>query len=371
MITPSSQNSSVGISQIRKMMGTRKENDINLGLGELGFPTPDIIVQTAQNILATERIGYTENSGLAQTKSTVATYYKSNNPNGICICTGAQEALFATLATYCKKGDKVLVANPTFLAYQSVIKLNSGTPISFNLDRKNGFRFSVKSFQKALDKGAKIVVLNTPSNPTGVAFSKTDMRQIVDIVKPRDTLLIVDEIYRELYHKTKPASFFGKADNIIVISGLSKSHIASGFRLGWLASSNQKLVKPIITTHQYLVTCASYISQRLAQELLLTDVLSPIRAVLKTNLGLVRELFGRYHNFSLAPSDSHPFAFVKVPIDDVEFANNLQKMGVTTICGSAFGSQARGYIRINYALETALLKTALLRIQRFIENETF
>lgn len=349
-------------------MQNQQPNSINLGLGELQFPTPRPIVEITKKVVETERITYTKNAGLQELRKSVAESYGSNSLKSVCVCCGAQEALFVSMATYVDVGDKVLISNPTFLAYKSLTHLLGGKVETFNLNKK--FKLDKNEFELAVKKDIKVVVLNSPSNPTGVSFMEDEIDFIVKLTKQLGIILIVDEIYIELFKGKKQKSFFGKADNVLVVGGLSKSHLMTGYRIGWVVSSNIKLVKPIIPTHQYLTTCAPYISQKVAQEVLSTPFIYEYKDIMKTNLQKLSELLKNYgKKFQILKSDSYPFAFVKVSTDDSLFSKKLLSYGVTVIPGSAFGSLGKGYLRISLAVEQKLFEQALKRIKKFINNE--
>ena len=346
-------------SKIRKIFDRAPKNAIDLGLGEIQFQTPKNLTDYAKNILDNETLKYTPNAGLTELHEKIAEHYAINFTENICVTVGAEEAIFATLFSHLNPNDEVLLANPAFIVYDSIVKMLGGTAVKFDLDATDNFRVNKKSFLQNISNKTKIVILNNPSNPTGVSFTNNEMNFIVNECKKRDVLLIVDEIYSELYLQNRPKSFLKIYKNVIVISGLSKSHCMSGWRVGWCISQNSALIKPIIKSHQFICTCAPSLSQKIAVKAFSFEN-SEIRKKLRKNYSFARKCIEtNIPKLKMIKPDSAPYIFVKTDFDDVQLTEKLLRNGVIVMPGSIFGENGKTFLRLNYGLEKGILRKGL------------
>ena len=251
-------------SVIRQVFDRALPGSINLGLGEPDLPTPDVIRRAAVKVITDEQNGYTSHAGLKALREKVAGDYPhlESNPNRVIITAGSQEALYLALLSLVDDGDEVLLPNPGFVAYPTIVRMAGGTAKFYRLPAANGFAFDAEEFRRALTPQTKVVVCISPSNPTGRTLSRADVVAIADAVRDHGAYLISDEIYRELYYTDeRPESMASFYDRTIVISGLSKSMSMTGWRLGWLGG-DEAVVRAALVLHGYVTTCASTVSQK-------------------------------------------------------------------------------------------------------------
>ncbi len=355
---------SIKKSLIRQIFDSAPKNSINLGLGEIQFPTPKILCEYAKEILDDKNIRYTPNAGLPELRETIANYYQNTIPaENVCVTCGAEEAIYATLASILNPEDEVLLANPCFLAYSSIIEMLYGIPVYFDLNPQHNFSLDKKSFLNGISSKTKAVLLNNPSNPQGISFSRKEIEFILETCNRNNILIIVDEIYRELFLFEKNSSFLELTENAIVISGVSKSHCMTGWRLGWAASHQKELTDRIIATHQYICTCAPFLSQKTAVKAFSEEGMKSaeqIRIKLKRNYEFLIKFFNDNHiKYKALKSSSSPYFFVNFGIDDRKISRELIDNGVIVIPGTAFGSKGKNWIRINYGVEKEILKKGL------------
>jgi aspartate/methionine/tyrosine aminotransferase len=351
------------ISLIRKLINKAPENAINLGLGEIQFSTPKFLLEYAKEVLNDGRIHYTPNAGLPELCETIAGYYNISFADNICITVGAEEAIFATLFSYLDPGDEVLIANPSYLAYKTIIEIIGGVPVYFDLDPKKDFKLDKNSFLASISNSTKMVILNNPSNPLGINFSADEIEFIIEICIQKNIIIVVDEVYRELFLQEKPDSLFERKGNIIVISGLSKSHCMTGWRIGWAISNKQELIQPIITVHQYICTCAPFLSQKVAVKALSVEGLKAnkvIRKRLRSNREFILKKIKSFsQDIYILPNTSSPYLFVNLQLNDLLFAERLCASGVIVVPGCAFGNKGKGWLRINYGIEIKSLEQGI------------
>ena len=361
----------IDISEIRKIFDKTPEDSINLGLGEIQFPTPKIFTEYAREILQDGNIHYTPNAGLKELRQSIANYYENQiNYENVCVTVGAEEAVFASIFCFINPGDEVLLANPTFVTYETFLKMTGGKAKYFDLDPDNNFSLDKNSFLEKITDKTKMVILTNPSNPLGITFSPEEIKFIVSTCSEKNILLLVNEIYRELYIHKKPSTMLDQYKNIIIISGISKSYCMTGWRLGWVVSKSKELITPIISAHQYICTCAPLISQKVA-----VKALSPEGVKAKENLRLlllenrnyiINFLKENLTECKILINSSSPYLFVNFGIDDKKLCMDLVGGGVIVIPGSVFGSNGAGWIRISYGLKIEYLKAAMRKVYKIL-----
>jgi aspartate aminotransferase len=362
---------SVKKSAIREIFDSSPVDAVNLGLGEIQFPLPDFLKQIAAEIVSSKKIGYSTNAGLIELRKAICDYYQHEFNDNVCVTAGAEEALFATLFSYLNKGDEVLIADPTFLAYKTIVEMLGAKAASFSLDPQNEFAVNEKSLRTAATAKTKAIILCNPSNPLGITLKDHEIDLIVDICRENNILLIVDEVYRELFLNELPRSFMNTDLDAIIISSLSKSHCMSGWRIGWAISKQQELIAPIIKAHQYICTCAPTVSQQLAIEALSTEGIKAkeeIRLQLLENRIIAIDYLNS-NTIEYLPNTSSPYLFIKINSYDWNVAKELSQNGVVVIPGSAFGSNGKGFIRINYGIEQYQLLLGLKIFSNYLKDK--
>ncbi len=359
-------------SEIRKIFDKAPVDSINLGLGEIQFPTPKILTDYAQEILEEGDINYTSTAGLRELREAISGYYNKSIPDNVCVTVGAEEAIFATSFSFINPGDEILIANPTFLAYKTIIQIVGGIPVYFDLDPENNFELKKDSFIQKISSKTKMVILNNPSNPLGICYKSDEINFIIKTCIENDILIVVDEVYRDLFLEKKQDTFLNLKGKIIVISGLSKSLCMTGWRIGWAISNHPELIKPITVVHQYICTCAPYISQRVAIKALSKEGLKAqedIRITLKQNHNLLTKFIKeKFPDSKFLSNTSSPYLFINFGINDVVLSKKSIEKGLIIIPGSTFGSNGKNWMRINYGLEKNKLINGLLKLKKIIYN---
>ncbi len=356
---------------IRKISDRAKPGSISLGLGEPDLPTPDVIIREAVRVIQEEKSGYTLQAGLPALRELVAGDYPHMNlsPEQVVITAGSQEALYLTLMTLIEPGDEVLMPNPGFIAYPMITRMAGGHARLYELPAKNDFGFDLESFKSQLSPRTKVVICISPSNPTGRALSKDDLRAMADAVSASgsDAFIISDEIYRELYYAAeRPASISEFYPRTIVVSGLSKSMRMTGWRIGWLAGE-EAVMRVALVLHGYVVTCASSVSQKAAIAAW-TDEAAVARAEMRAIfLGRRDHLLGLLRNelgLRCVTPDGAFYTMVDVSRygDSLRVAEAGLEQGVVTIPAAAFGSEGQGFLRISFCANEAKLSEGVRRL---------
>lgn len=343
----------IELSLLRRMMADAPSHAINLALGELSFDFPESLRDKACELLTGANPAYTPNAGLPSLRAAVAEYLGYPDPANILICNGAEEALYITLQGLVNEGDNIAIPDPDYPAYPTLVSLASGNSIrlSFAGDLC-GIDFE---FWEGLLTGCKALLLSHPSNPSGFRFSAFEFEQLAQILNRHRVILIVDEIYKDLYFDFPYEPDYTIINRVIRIGGLSKSHLMSGWRIGWLAGSIPEVTE-LTKLKQYISTCAAWPSQKLGEYALTQcSLVDDVRCQLSDNRNLCLATLpsAKVH----APM-AGPYMMLRCP-DGLEYAKDLLYKGIITVPGIAFGDVAQGYVRINIGVNPPLLERAL------------
>lgn len=345
---------------------------INLALGELGYPMPEALKEQAIQILRDGNPVYTPNAGLPELRESIACDYGSGvTAEQICVCNGAEEALFLSLLALLNPGDTIAIPDPDYTAYPALAKILEANVLRLPFMRDfGGINWTI--WEDILKSGVKMVLLSAPSNPSGFCFSALEARQFADICTRYGVIVIVDEIYARLYFSLPAPSLRSYIPQLICIGGLSKSHCMSGWRLGWVMAPAH-IAPAIIKARQYVSTCSHWLSQKLA-----IYALSPVglqqAELIRRQLSASRKLCLAHFSQALpqgisayhAP-EAGPYIMLKAD-DDLIYADSLAKRGLITVPGRAFGHSAKGWIRLNIGVEQTLLSESLIRLYATGDN---
>jgi aspartate aminotransferase len=348
-VTPAKRFADIEISLIRQINALATPLSINLGIGEPNVEPDENLRKLAVEVAANGSWHYTPNPGTLSLRKLIAGD-SAFGPNEVCVTAGTEEALFSIFQAYVDPGDEVLVPNPGFLAYATLARIAGATPVTYDFEPPD-WRVDINALLKKITPKTKLIVVNSPSNPLGSVIDSETLRKIADA----GPLVVSDEVYREIWYDGKPASMLGLSDNVIVVGGMSKSHAMTGLRLGWVIA-REAVMKPIVTAHQYIATCASSFSQSLAEEILRRpdwnrSWLDSIRAQFRKQRDAALSAIEREIEVTIPAPAGAFYAFVPVPAcDTVTFAKTLATdAAVLVIPGVAFGSLGEGFVRISYA----------------------
>lgn len=341
---------------IRQIFEKALPGSINFGLGEPDLPTPDFLCREAARVTLEEQNGYTSHAGLLELREKVAAIYSHLDltPNHVCITVGSQEAMTAAFLAVVDDGDEVLIPNPSFPAYENCVRLTGGVPVFYRMPREKDFAFDVDEFKSKISPKTKAAVIISPSNPTGRILTNQDLKEIAKVLEGTGIYLISDEIYSDLYFtEEKPLSASVYYDRTLIVSGLSKSLSMTGWRLGWLASSQIDVIRAALIVHGFLTVCTSTISQKaalLAWTKEAEEAKAKAREIYKKRGELLIDLIGRELGLRCTKPEGafYTMADVRSFGDDLEIAERFLQNRVITVPGIAFGSESKGFLRISF-----------------------
>ena len=355
---------------------------IKLTLGEPDMAAPEHVKQAAIRSIEEDDSHYAPQMGKPELLEAISDYIQNTrdvhyDPQTEIIATvGATEALDATLFAILNTGDKVVVPTPIFSLYFPLIEMTGATVVQVDTSADN-FVLTPEKLEEVLEeegKGVKAVILNYPSNPTGREYPQEVLAGLAEVIKKHNLYAIADEIYSELVYGVEHYSIATMIpERTIFISGLSKSHAMTGYRLGYVAAP-AKIMANISKMHAFLVKTVTNNVQVAAAEALTNGLDDPLefRKIYQHRRDLLvaglKEL-----GFEMLTPEGAFYLFAKIPTqfgtDDVAFAKQLAKeakVGVTP--GSAFGKGGDGYVRLSYASSDENLTEAIKRIGEFLNH---
>ena len=355
----------IEISGIRRCFESAKPGSVNLGLGQPDFDTPAHIKRAAIKAIEMGQCGYTSNCGVPELREALAEKFRRENlidctADDILVTSGASEALFLAIAALVDRGEEVLVGDPSFLSYAELTKLVGARPVSVPLDEN--LRLAPEAVEERITEKTRMIIINSPSNPTGSVQTGEQMRAIAEIADDEDIALLSDEVYEHFIYRGEHVSPARFAENVITVNAVSKTYAMTGWRLGYLAARSGA-IEQLLKIHQYIQACASSISQAAALEAVCgpQDCVHQMRDEFRARRDLLVAGF-REMGVELTEPDGAFYLFPRVGDGDL-MAERLAQAGVITVPGSAFGVGGREHIRISYAASRANLEEALRRMK--------
>ena len=249
---PAQRLDGIELSLIRQINALATPLSVNLGIGEPNIEPDETLREMARRATSVPW-RYSPNPGHLSLRKKIAEGTSYDAKSEVCVTAGTEEALYAIFQAYVNPGDEVLVPNPGFISYATVAKLCGATPVPYDLEPPD-WTLDVRKLR--FTSKTKLVVVNSPSNPLGSVVDDKTLTAIARAAENHDALVVSDEVYRELWFESPPPSMSGRSPNAIVVNGMSKSHSMTGLRMGWILA-REDVMKPIVTAHQYIATCAS------------------------------------------------------------------------------------------------------------------
>lgn len=356
---------------------------IGLGLGEPDFVPPPHVLEGVKQALDCGKTHYTLTVGISELREALAEkakreYGLTYNPETeILVTVGGTQAIFLALMALTNSGDEVLVPDPGFVCYQPSILMAGGTPVSMPALEENEFRLNAEVVMSHVTDKSRIMIVNSPNNPTGAVLSYNDLASLAKLAVERDLIVISDEVYERItYDGVKHyclASFPGMRERTLVVGSFSKTYAMTGFRIGYVLGPEQ-LIAPMMLVHQFSVACVSGPAQHAAVAALKgpQDFINDMVAEFDRRRKLLHRRLNEIEGFSciLPKGAFYAFANIKEFGEPSEsFAEFLLNTGkVVTVPGSAFGKYGEGYLRFSYATAYDKIEEALDRIERVVKE---
>lgn len=373
-------------SPIRKFFDIVKtmEGAISLGIGEPDFVTPWHIRDAAICSINNGDTSYTANAGTLELREAISRYLAmrfslSYGVSDIIVTVGASEAIDLAMRALINPGDEVIIPDPSYISYAPNVTLVYGKAVALPTFAQDGFIITPDNLKNAITSKTKALILPYPNNPTGGIMTREQLQAIAEVLKDTNIVVIADEIYGELTYDgthTSIAELPGMKERTILISGFSKAYAMTGWRIGYIAA-DARLISPMLKIHQYVIMCASTMSQAAAQEALVSNMENGFEDVIKMRNSY--NMRRRYIYKSLNDMGLTCFepkgAFYVFPcikssgLSSQDFAQQLlQKYKIAVVPGDAFGPSGEGYVRCSYASSIENIREAMKRISYFLED---
>lgn len=367
-------------SGVRRMFELAKKypDAINLTLGEPGFVTPKHIIDAGIKSLSEGKTKYTPNAGIKELRDAIA--YKLFHENGIkcdpdknlIVTAGATQALMLAMVTLVNPGDEVILQGPNWPDYMGQIDMVNAKAVFAKVDESNGFKMTADIIEPLITDKTKLIIINSPSNPTGGVLDFDDLKEIAELVKKYKIFIISDEPYEKLVYdgftQKSLASIDGLEDYALTINSFSKTFAMTGFRVGYICA-NEKITENLIKLHENMIASVPEPMQMAAVEAVYNggDDVKEMVEYYNRNRHLIVEGLNRINGFSCVMPKGAFYVFPSIrdfgksSKDAAEYI--LEKTHVVTSPGDAFGPLGEGYIRICYASKYEDIKEALGRME--------
>ncbi len=372
----------IAITTLANDLKAKGEDIISFSAGEPDFDTPQVIKDAAIEALAQGKTKYTAVAGIIELREAIAKKLKRDNsleydPSQIIVSNGAKQSLFNLFASLIDEGDEVIIPSPYWVTYPEIVKFFGGKSIIIETDDLSNFKITPKQLKEAISPKTKLLVLTTPSNPTGSLYTKDELEKLADVLKDTDILVASDEMYEKLvYEETFTAAASINKDmfeRTITINGLSKSVAMTGWRMGYLATPKKELISSMIKLQSQSTSNINTITQYASIPALdgsADEDIEYMREKFQKRRDLAIDLFSKCDKLSVIKPSGAFYLFVnikKIEENSLLFCEKLLKeKGVAVIPGIGFGSD--GYFRFSFATSEDNIKEGIKRIIEFCEN---
>jgi len=361
----SSRVESIDISGIRKVFEGAGRDAVNLGLGQPDFDTPEHIKRAAIDAIESGFTGYTANLGIPELREALALKFRRENhfePGEVIVTSGASEALHLAMMAMVDRGDEVLVPDPGFVSYSALAKLAEGKCIGVPL---RNLRMHPDDVLERVNKRTKMLIVNSPSNPTGAVNTRDEIRGFAEIAEDHNITILSDEVYEHFIYEGEHVSPAEFSDSVITVNAVSKTYSMTGWRIGYAAAGAEHIER-MLKVHQYVQACANSIAQKAALAAVSgpQDCVAAMREEFRARRDMLMKSMGKAGIKCTRPGGAF-YAFPEVGDDD-RAASGLLRNGVITVPGRAFGENGKGHIRLSYAVSREKLARALGIIERVL-----
>lgn len=360
------------VDSLAKKLISEGKDVVNLTAGEPDFQTPRPIIEEAINALNKGLTKYTDSNGILPLREAISKYLKEKKkvqftPDEIVVSNGGKQALFNAFASILDEGDEAILFAPYWVSYPAQITMVRAKPVVVRTSFERQFVPTVDELLSAITLKTKLIVVNSPNNPSGGIYDYETMKAIADIANEKRIYVISDEVYDDLVYEGNHVSMYGLVDDdlLIYVNAFSKSHAMTGWRVGYVATKNKDIKKRISKIQSHLSSNINTTAQYAAIKACETDNSYMIEEFKKRRKFVVEK--AEEYGLSFVEPKGAFYLFFKVKGSDEEFCKRLlsEKL-VATVPGSAFDMP--GFVRMGFATNIETLDKGLKRIKEFMEE---
>lgn len=372
-----------------KALKAQGRDILSLTVGEPDFATPENIQEAAIKAIKNGKASYyTPSAGIPELRQAVVAYLKQNYgvdyaPSQTIVTDGAKFALYALFQTILNPADEVIIPVPYWVSYGEQVKLAEGKPVFVKGEERNGFKVTVSQLEQVRTAKTKAIIINSPSNPTGMIYEKNELQAIGEWAVKNDILIVADDIYGRLVYNGNeftPIATISEAirQQTIIINGVSKTYAMTGWRIGY-AVGNQEIINGMIAIASQSTSNPTAVSQYAAVEALTgtQDTVEEMRSAFEERLNIIYPLVSNLPGVTINKPQGAFYLFpnVKQTMAICGYENVtrwvedlLEETGVALVTGEGFGAPEN--VRMSYAADLGTLEEAVRRIARFIESKS-
>jgi len=378
-----SESITIAITTLSRELKASGKDVLSFSAGEPDFGTPQVIKDAAIKALENNDTRYTAVEGTPEVRAAVCQKLKRDNgltydPSEVIISVGAKHSLFNIFQAGIEEGDEVIIPAPYWVTYPELVQFSGGTVVEIITDDASGFKITPQQLKEAITPKTKMLVLTTPSNPTGSVYTKDELTAIAEVLKDTNITVVSDEMYEKLTYDgldfTATASISEDMFNrTITVNGLSKSVAMTGWRFGYLACKDKDLLKAMKKLQSQSTSNINSITQAAAIVALNGDAdndIDSMRVEFEKRRDIACELINDIDGLTVVKPNGAFYLYVNikgVTNDSMQFSKDLlEEVGVAVVPGVAFGLE--GYFRLSFATSEDIIKDGISRIKKFIEN---
>ena len=373
----------IAISTLAQELKASGKDVLSFSAGEPDFGTPQRIKDEAIKAINEGFTQYTAVPGINEVRQAVADKLKRDNGldyalTDVIVSNGAKHSLFNLFQAVINKGDEVIIPAPYWVTYPEQVKFSEGIPVIIDTDEINNFKITAEQLQNAITPNTKMLVLTSPSNPTGSIYSREELEALGEVLKGTNVIVASDEMYEKLVYD---AEFVAAAsisedmfDRTVTINGLSKSVAMTGWRFGYLASANKELISVMNKLQSQSTSNINSITQVAAIPALNGEVdeeIEMMRKAFAARAAEAAELMNAIDGLSVLKPQGAFYLFVNIKDisnDSIAFCKDLlQDVGVAVVPGIGFGSE--GYFRFSFATDITTIREGIRRIEKFVKQK--
>ena len=377
-----SESITIAITTLAQELRAQGKDVISFSAGEPDFGTPQVIKDTAIKAINEDFTKYTAVDGIPELKAAVANKLKRDNdldyaPNQIIVNNGAKHSLFNLMQATIEEGDEVIIPAPFWVTYPELVLYSGGVPVEIQTNDESAFKITPEQLKEAITPKTKMLILTTPSNPTGSVYSKEELTALGKVLEGTEILVASDEMYEKLIYEGTFTSAAAISEDMykrtITINGLSKSVAMTGWRFGYMAAADTELIKATKKLQSQSTSNINSITQKAAITGLdgsADEDIEMMRKAFKERRDVAVEMFNKIEGLSVLKPDGAFYLFVniqKVTTDSLEFCKRmLAEAEVAVVPGVGFGSE--GYFRFSFATSMENIEIGIKRIEEFVKN---